>query len=431
MTEPFESSATRRGLLTAAGATLLAGCSGLGGSSNDESEPISAFRLQEIVPNSESEPIVADSRPVAIERDRLTAATRRVSELVDELPVPFGPESVPNGYIRQQLTDAATDATDSVTAARNAGSRLVALDRLRRARADARFAAAGWAFVESGVTEAELQAAHREIVADAESARADIEYLGTDPVAAALVYALPETSLDSVLDDRRQPPHGESNQLLTVAEWGKRVESARAHVDDAQYLSEQYQLSLPDGTVSVEASLSAAVETLTDDLRSRREDLPPEPTDDDNHLLWRLRYNLRDSAAYSLEGVTDAPGPASGLLAATEGLTDQLAHDRLQDSIDDGATFGATEATAVQDRRTQAVDAIRTALEASPRPALARPILADAAQSVSFADERLREYDGDVRPERLDDQLFQYISARLRARSVATACQQTLDALDR
>jgi|AntRauTorcE11897_2_1112592.scaffolds.fasta_scaffold04870_2 hypothetical protein len=428
MTEP---STTRRGLLTAAGATLLAGCSGLDGSSDDESDPISALRLQDIVPADESEPVVADSRPVAIEQARLAASTRRVSELVDKLPVPFGPESVPNGYVRQQLTDAATDATDNVAAARAAGSRLVALDRIRRARADARFAAAGWAFVDSGVTEAELQADHREIVGEAQSARDDIEYLGTDPVAAALVYGLTETYLDSVLGDRRQSPNRESSQLLTVAEWGEDVESVRAHVDDAQYLSDQYQSSLPDDAVSVEALLSAAVDALTDDLRSRRDDLPPEPTDDDNHLLWRLRYDLRDNAAYSVDRVTDAPGPASGLLAATEGLTDQLAHDRLQTMIDDGETFGVTEAADVRDRRTQAVKAIRTALEASPRPALARPILADAARSVSFADERLADYDGDIRPERLADQLFEYISATLRARSVATACQQTLNVLDR
>lgn len=425
-------STTRRGLLTVAGATLLAGCSRLD-SSDDEFEKVYPGDLREIASTDENTPVVADSRPVEIDEARLAASAQRVSELVDGLPIPFGPEHLPNGHIRRRLTNAATNATDHISAARTAGSRLFALERLRMARADARYAAAGWAFVDRGLTEATLQADHRAIVSEAQSTRENIAYLGADPVDAALVYGLTEQYLDSALRNRRQPGRGESSQLLTVAEWGDRVELARAHVDDGQYLYDQFQSSLPDSATSVEQSLTDAVDTLTDELWSGGDDLPPEPTemDDDNQHLWQLRHDLRDAAAGGVERVTSSPGPASSLLAATRGLTDQLAYDRLRTRIDDGEAFGATEAADVLDGRTAAVEAIRTALEETSRPALARPILADTARSVSFADERIADYDGAVRLGRLDHELFDYTAATLRARSVPAACQQTLNALDR
>src|SRR6056297_1718195 len=143
MTEP---STTRRGVLSVAGATLLAGCSALDSRTDDEE--ISAHRLREIVPEGADDPLVVEDLPVEIERATLAASAQRVDDLLADLPIPFGPESVPNGYIRQHLTEAAGEATDHVAEARSAPSRLVALNELRWARSEARYAAAGWAFVD-------------------------------------------------------------------------------------------------------------------------------------------------------------------------------------------------------------------------------------------------------------------------------------------
>jgi hypothetical protein len=417
-------------VLSAAGAALLAGCSGFDSDERD-SETIPAGRLRGIVPHGDSEPVVVETLPVEIERTKLAASTRRVTELLAELPMPFGPEDVPNGHIRQELTSAATDATDYVTEARTSGSRLVALDYLRRARSEARYAAAGWAFVEDDLTEAALHADHRELRTDAESFRTEFAYLGDDPVTAALVYGEIEGYLHSVLEYGRRPRHSDSSPLLAVAEWGDHVETAQTHLEDGRYLYDRFRSTLPEETGSVEATLVIATETMTAELQTRRDELPSEPADDDNELRWRLQHELRGDAKSSVEHVTELSGPASSLLAATEGLTNFLAYDRLQTRIGEGAQFGVEDMSDVWNARNQAVDAITTALDESPRPALARPILADAARSVYYADDRLSDYDGDVRLSWLDNQLYWYLIATLRAQSIPAASRLTLDALDR
>jgi len=245
------------------------------------------------------------------------------------------------------------------------------------------------------------------------------------------VYGQIEGYLDAIGDERRRPGHGEASQLLTVAEWGEHVETTQAQLDDGRYLYDRFQSTLPDGAESVEETLVAATEPLTAELRTRRDELPPEPTDDDNETSWRRRHELRDDAVSSVERVTDAPGPASGLLAGAEGLTNFLAYDRLRTRIDEGAPFGVDDISELRDARSQAVDAITTALAESPQPALARSLLADAAGSVQYADGRLSDYDGEIRLSRLDEERSQYLLATLRARSVPTACRLTDEALGR
>jgi len=418
---------TRREVLAAAGATLLAGCSALDSDADDDEEPISALRLREIVAGSTA-PIVADELPVGIEQSHIRASTQRVDDLLAELPVPFGPDSVPNGRIRQRLTEAAEEATDRVDEARTAPSRLVALNELQWARGEARYAAAGWAFADRGLTEADLRREREEIVGEADSFRSEFAYLGDDPVTAALVYGRAERLLDSVLDDRYTPDPGEMSQLLAVAEWGDYVESSRAELSDARHFYDQYRSTLSDDAGSVDDRLAAATETLRTDIQRRQKDIPPEP-DGDDRLRWRLWDEIHDDADANTERVYDPIGPASGLLAATEGLTALLAADRLGDRLDEG--FDRPETVDdVRAARTEAVDAITSAREASPRVDLVRPTLADAARSVSYADEQLREFDRDVRPSRLDQSIVEYTASTLRARSVPAACETVLDALD-
>lgn len=426
MTEP---STTRRGVLSVAGATLLAGCSALDSRIDDDDEEISVLRLREVVPESADDPIVVEGLPVEIEQAHLAASAQRVDDRLADLPIPFGPESVPNGHIRRRLTEAAEEATDRVAEARTAPSRLVALDRLQWARSEARYAAAGWAFVDRGLTEADLRNERQAIVDEADSFDSEFAYLGSDPVTAALVYGQAERLLDSVLGDRYTPDPGEMSQLLAVAEWGDHVESVRVQLDDARYLYDQYQSTLPEDAGSVDETLSAATETLRTDIQRRQKDIPPEP-DGDDRLRWRLWDEIHNDADVSTEQVYDPIGPASGLLAATEGLTALLAADRLGDRFDDGETLGAETAADVRDARSAAVDAITSALDESPRDDLARPMLADAARAVRFADDRLVEFDRDVRPSRLDHPLVEYTAATLRARGVPAACETVLDALD-
>jgi len=114
---------------------------------------------------------------------------------------------------------------------------------------------------------------------------------------------------------------------------------------------------------------------------------------------------------------------------STRGFTALGAYDRLEDHINDGQLRPETAAD-VRDIRTTAVAAIADARESSPRVDLARPILAEAARSITYADARLRRLSGDVRPTQLDDAIVQYLAATLRARSVPTASRTVLDALN-
>ncbi|NEU59133.1 hypothetical protein [Halorussus sp. MSC15.2] len=424
------SSSTRRGFLAVAGATLAAGCSEFNPLDSSTSESVYSHELPDVTDDGESGPVVTEAIPVAIEQSKLDEATQRVNELLETLPMPFGSESIPNGYIRHRLLDAASEATAHVEDARTTHTRFAAFQSLREARANARYAAAGWGFVERGVTQADLKTEHQQALDEARTLRTNHEYRGTDPVRAALVHAHIERNLDHVLDARKPSGRAEHGSLLAVAEWGEHAEQATALAADSRYLYDQFTASLPSDAGTIRKTLGTATEHLAQDLRSRDKDLPSEPTEDDHDIAWWLQYRLRDDAARSVDAVADAIGPASAVLAATGGLTDFLAYERIRDRIESGEQFGVQNAADVRSVRSQAIEAIRTALEESPRPELVRPILADAAARVAYADERLARHQGEVRLAQLEDPVRGYITATVRARSTPSACRRVLNALE-
>lgn len=425
-----ERATTRRGLLAATGATLLAGCSGLEGLSEQSADPISTARLPDVTDDGESEPVVVETVPVAIERDLLAERARRTSELLERLPLALGPSDVPNGRIRERLVNSADDASSYVDDARGAQSRLAALRTLRRARSYARYAAAGWAYVDDGTTVEDLQSEHATVVQDAESFESDHTYVGEDAVEAVLVHARIERNLRGVFDDGDPTRSADFSDLLAVAEWGEHVERTRGLLDDSRYLYERFSDSLPADPGSVADQLAAAGDALVEDLQRRRDELPPEPTQHERTLGWQLRYHMRNEAESRVRYAPDAPGPASSILIGVQGITDFLAYDRIYERLEDGERFDVGAAADVHDARERAVEAIRAALEESPRSDLARPVLADAAVGVVAADEELSRLRGDVRPARLHDPVRRYVAATARARSVPTATRRVLDALD-
>ena len=426
MTDPTP---TRRKFLVAAGtATALAGCSELGARSSDSAEEIPLTELPEVPDPDESEPILVDDIPIEIEREKLSESATRVTDLLDTLPMPFGPDDVPNGHIRRELTEAAERATGHLDSARSAQTRLSALESLHRARSEARYAAAGWAFVEQDRTTTELRAEREETVDEASAFRSEYEYLGTDPVRAVVVHSHLRRTIERVFDARNPSNYGDPGALLTVAEWGEHAESARAHLEDSRYLSDRFEATLPADAGSLEETFDAAAESLTESLGRRRDELPPEP-EEAEELADRLRYRLRDDAASGAKNADDVGGPARTVLAATDALVGVLAYDRLQSRIDDGDRFQVETGEDVRAMRSGALEAIRTGLEESPRPALVRGVLADAAWRVVHADDELARHHSSVRPGRLHGLIRRYVTATVRARSVPTACKEVVDAL--
>jgi hypothetical protein len=320
---------------------------------------------------------------------------------------------------------------DAIDAARTARTALVALQSLRDARDHARYAAAGWAVAERGLSAGDLRRERRRVVADARSVRQDHEYVGTDPVRAALVHARIEAWLARATD-ADQPRVRDEGELLTVAQWGESVESARAHLDDATHVAERYRASLPDDAEAVDATLSGAAEALVADARSRRSDLPPEPTAEEWGLAERVVADLRQEVEHGPESVADADGPASVIIDLTDRLARFRALERVRERVDAGEITRVERAEEVRTARTEAYDALDAALADSPDSDLARTVLSDLSWRVVSAD---RDIDrsrgrGEVSAASLDDVMEHYIVTAAVARATPAACRQTVDALE-
>jgi hypothetical protein len=419
----------RRVLLSAGAAAALSGCSGLGGRSDDSAEAIPITRLPDVPDPDESTPIVEADLPVDIERDRLAGTASRVTDLLGRLPMPLGPEDIPNGHVREELVAAAERATDRLDAARSAGTRLSAMGSLRRARTQARYAAAGWAFVADGRTEPDLRSAHRETLNEANAFRSEHEYRGEDPVRAVVVHAGIEETIERIFGGD-PAPYGDPGALLTVAEWGESAESARAGLEDSRYLYGRFGASLPSDAGDLASTFEASAESLTGTLERHLAELPAAPEESDSRLRMRLEGRLHDEAESSARSARDIESPARTVQSATGALVDILAYDRLRDRIDEGERFRAETGEDVRAIRSEALSAIRTGLEESPRPALVRGALADAAWLVVHADDELARQHSNVRPAGLDDTIRRYVTATLRARNAPAACREVLDTLE-
>jgi len=186
---------------------------------------------------------------------------------------------------------------------------------------------------------------------------------------------------------------------------------------------------MPDDSGTIERQLTTALETLSEELKHRRDRLEPESDDYDQGQIGQLLHRLRSDAERSVGDVTGTGRPASAILRATTGLTEFDAYDRLKTRIADGERVQVTEASEIHDARHTARTALTTALAESPQPAVARHILGDLAARLVWTDERLARYQGDITPAQLSDPVREYLSVTLRAKGVPAACQQLEKAL--
>jgi hypothetical protein len=407
----------------------MAGCSGIGGLAGKRRETIRAYELPDIDEESALDPPVQPSVPVEIRASHLDTARDRTSSLLARLPLPLGSDDIPNGHIRRELTDAADDATDRLDDALEADTRFAALRALRHAREQARYAAAGWAVVDERLTVERVRREHRQAVAEGRSFRENHEYVGRDPVRAALVHARVETALELAVDETRVHPSHEGSDLLAVAAWGEEAESVRALVADARQLDTQFTASLPNDVGAIEATIRGAAERLLSDLRSRHPDLPPEPTADEWDFEERLVADLRRAATSGPKRIADASGPASAVVDANRRLTYIRALRRVHSRLDEDGGYRIESAADIRSLRTEAYDALQTALEESPTPELARTVVTEAAGRIASADWELSRIRGEARLSRFDDVTEGYISGRALARATPEACRRTVDVL--
>lgn len=420
---------TRRGLLAVAGTATLAGCNGLTEFGSETEPTIRAYDLPDIDHPENPKPVVAESVPVGIGQEYFDATRDMVTTLLADLPTPLGPEDIPNGYVREQVVDAAADATTRLSDARDEPTELTALMALQRARTKARFAAAGWAVVEQNRSVDTLQTEYQQIVSDAASERDNHEYVGSDPVRAALVHSRIEGLLDRVI--KSDEPRGVENQLLHVAEWGDTVGFAQSHLDDARHLDEQFSESLPGDAGIVEETLTEAAETLFADVRSSISDVPAEPTAEEWGIPELVIDELRHQFTYDATRIEDANGPASAVVDANRQLTRVQALKRLQERLDDDAVSRPQNAETVHEIRATAYDTLETALTESSAPDLTRTALTNASWRVAHADWDLSRYDGEITVSRLDSTIADYIVATAIGRVAPNVADRTVEVLER
>lgn len=423
-TAPDAFQTTRRGLLALVGSGVLAGCGGFGEVGSSGEATINSHNLPDIRRHEEIESPIQPAVPVEIAAPHIDASRTRVYELLTELPTPFEPEDIPNGHIRQQLTDAASDASDGLDDARTAKTGFVTLRSLRYAREHARYAAAGWAVADRGLTTAPLREEHSRAVSDAQSTMRDHEYLGADPIRAALVHAHIETALERAAS-ANIPPRSDS-ELLSVAEWGETVESAQTYLSDARHMTTQLTASLPNDARSVEDTLVRAAERLLADLQNRRSNLPPEPTSQERNPGQMVAEELRWKAETEIGTVDDAHGPANAVVHANTRLTRFRALNRIKARRDAGELSRPEDAATVRTIRQTAYEALTSALESDAHSGLVRTAIVDAGYQVMGADRELSYLQGEVDAARLDDTIAGYWHATALARSAPAAARQTV-----
>lgn len=418
---------TRRGVLALAGASAIAGCSSIESVSGGGEATIDAYNLPDVQRDEERESPVPPSIPVDIAASHFDAARERVRSLLATLPTPLGPEEIPNGHIRQHLTDAASDASDGLDDARTGRTGLMALRSLRSARENARYAAAGWGFVDRGLTAAPLRDEHNRTVSAAHETRQEHDYVGTDPVRAALVHARIETGLERASDMDVVPR--EESELLSVAEWGETAESAQAYLSDTRHVQAQFAASLPADAGTIRPTLTDAAEALLADIRDRQADLPPETTADDRTPGMMVFEELRWEAESGIGRLTDAVGPASAVIDANSRLARFRALDRVQKRREADELARPSDGTTVRDIRQTAYDALTAALESSSQPELVRTVLVDAGHKVMAADRGLTHHQGEIAASTLDRSIADYWHATALARSASATTEQTVSAL--
>jgi len=418
---------TRRGVLGTVGVALTAGCAGLPTLSSG-GDPLLATRLPDV--SDDHDPLVPATLPVEVAPEHVTAHRDRTADILATVPTPLGPEEVPNGRVREDLTGAAATAREALTAAQRAPTERLTLAHLRRARRDARFAAGGWAAVDDGLRRDAFDEEIARVQSEAADVRDELRYRAEDPATAAVTYAPVERWLDraSVTSSRE-----EDLRVLAVAVQAEAAESSRALLADAEHVPDRYLATVDGGASSVRSTLSEAAESLWTAGRSRRRALPPEreavnPPEIDvgDTPIEGVLYDLYDGATWTNR---ERAGPAAAVVSATTQHARLSGFERVRSAVVDGERYTVDDERRVHEARGEAVRAHERALDDAAHAGLAHAVLAGTDSLVTRTDRDLARL-STVTRERLVRPVARYEAAAALARSVPDAVDRTLETLE-
>lgn len=395
---------TRRGFLALGAGALTAGCGGLPNPLSSSPPSVDARRLTEIT--ADGVPAISRPVPVDVGDAHREAHADRARGLLDRAPLPFDRDEIPNGAMREEVTEAAEAARAALDRADAADSPFETLEALRDARAEARVVATAWAYVDEGVRRDDLAAESDALTADVADFDERRSYVGDDPVRALLVHAAVESltrtatvDVDGRSTDRRFAWRAEN--LVTVSEAAAELERARAALDDAAAHFDRLradlatQRDLRGAFVGATEELAATLEAETagfdgsDPVESVVDaDVADSPV---RHPLEQLHRDLAGGAA--IDEHRDDGKLATALVSAHRELTRLYAFEDLRARVADGESFAVEDAEDVAAYRRAAVSAIETALRESAHPGLSRRVLHALTGLVERADVELA-YDG-------------------------------------
>jgi hypothetical protein len=431
---------SRRGFLSVLGATAatgglasLAGCATL---SDDGGADRVTFHASDL-PDVDDHPVVAlgATYPTSVPRSHRRDAQARANNALEDVPTPLGERRIPNGHVREHLTDAVTEARDRLDDALRAPTPRETLQSLREARARARYASVGWEAIEEDLTVAALEDEARDVTDRAADARDAMDYVGTDPSPAVVVHASRERLLDAAGSVSRDVSHADV-RVLRVAEFGEHVERAIASLADARMVADRFRASQPDDAESLRPAIERALDRLREELRAEFADLPGEDealavdgADVENTPTQRVLHDLHYRAAAD-DPARSPYGPASGILDGVRQLGAVRAYRTVREEIADGARYGVTGADDVAAAYSRAHDALTAAPRRSDAPGLARAALQYSAGSVRFADEHLAEVSGEIQAYEVEDPSHIYVVHGVLAEAMPAAVDAAVDALD-
>lgn len=425
MREPL--AATRRGLLALAGAATFAGCSAFRNSDADrDSEPtVDAERVQRVVGGDR--PSIPERLPVDIAPAFLDRGLDRAQGFLDSVPSPLGPEEIPNGAIRRELSRKFDTAGERLQRARDGRTPFERLSRLEGARSDARYVAAAWRAIDGDLTRADIRDEAAGVAAEVEAARREHALVGVDPVRATRVHAAVESSLDSAAAWAAIPERSRryaADNPLAVGEAAEDLERAVGSRESAVHVFERFEASL-DGPRDVGPTLRAARSSLLDDLRDEADALaeidPEEPWGDadlDGTVLGEAIDDLYQEVRPERQSWEESsPTPARDLLELHETLASIRGLERLRDRAA-GDPARIASADDVRTVRADAIGAVRAAREETPEPMLTGHLLPSLADRVERADRRLQNQSGSVDIGRLGYDLAAYFRVAAVAREL-------------